>query len=114
MRNLIKVTAAAAIGLALTGCATTDNYASQCQRDYARNRQMATAAGSLAGAALGAAIAGEDDRETGAAIGALAGAVIGSRLSAEDDPCGYGFGGYNRDGRYGYERVPYGRYSGRY
>ena len=55
--------------------------------------------------AIGAAVAGREDREVGAAIGAAAGALIGWELSAEDDPCGYGFGGYNRDGRYGRERV---------
>ena len=91
----------------LTGaCATTDGYASRCERDYAQNRQYATASGAALGALAGAAIAGEGDRERGAAIGALAGGLLGNQLSAREDPCGYGFGGYNRDGRYGYDRVP--------
>ena len=105
MRTLMTLTAVAASGLVLASCATTDGYASACERDYARNRERATAAGGLLGAAVGAAVAGSDDREKGAAIGAAVGAVLGNQLSAEDDPCGYGFGGYNRDGRYGYERV---------
>ncbi|MGV9005107.1 MAG: glycine zipper 2TM domain-containing protein [Brevundimonas sp.] len=105
MRYLTGLTAATACTMVLAGCATTDNYASACERDYARNREQATAAGALLGAAIGAAVAGRDDRETGAAIGAVAGALLGRELSAEEDPCGYGFGGYNRDGRYGHERI---------
>ena len=105
MRYLTGLTAATACTLVLAGCATTDNYASACERDYAQNRERATAAGALLGAAVGAAVAGREDREIGAAIGAAAGALIGRELSAEEDPCGYGFGGYNRDGRYGRERI---------
>jgi hypothetical protein len=93
--------------LLLAACASTGNdYASQCERDYWENRQYATASGAALGAIAGAAIAGEGNREEGAAIGAIAGGLIGNQLSERDDPCGYGFGGYNRDGRYGYERVP--------
>jgi hypothetical protein len=106
MRSILTTTAVAACGLVLTGCATrSDDYASACERDYERNRQYVTGAGAALGAAVGAAVAGRDNREEGAAIGAIAGALIGSQLSEEDDPCGYGFGGYNRDGRYGRERV---------
>ena len=106
MQGIWKLAAVAACGLTLAGCATSDNYASACQRDYERNRQYATASGAVLGAAVGAAIAGENDRERGAAIGAVAGGLLGNQLSARDDPCGYGFGGYNTDGRYGYTRVP--------
>ena len=107
MRSILTMTAVAACALVLTGCATMgDGYASACERDYERNRQYATASGALLGAAVGAAIAGESDRERGAAIGALAGGLLGNQLSAREDPCGYGFGGYNQDGRYGYTRVP--------
>lgn len=103
----VRTLAALSAFALLTGaCATTDNYASRCERDYAENRQYATASGAALGALAGAAIAGENDRERGAAIGALAGGLIGNQLSERDDPCGYGFGGYNRDGRYGYERLP--------
>jgi len=105
MRHLLTMTAIGACGLALAGCATTDNYASACERDYAENRNRAMAAGTALGAAIGAAVAGSEDREKGAAIGAAAGYLIGRELSEEDDPCGYGFGGYNTDGRYGRERV---------
>lgn len=107
MHSIVKLATVAACGLVLTGCATTRNdYASACERDYARNRQFATGAGAALGAAVGAAIAGRENREEGASIGTLAGALIGNQLSEEDDPCGYGFGGYNRDGRYRRERVP--------
>ncbi|MFT4912376.1 MAG: hypothetical protein ACI9YM_000951 [Brevundimonas sp.] len=105
MRYLKGLTAATACTLVLAGCATTGDYASACERDYARNREQAMAAGALLGAAVGAAVAGRDDREIGAAIGAAAGALLGRELSAEEDPCGYGFGGYNRDYRYGRERI---------
>ena len=105
MRCLLTMTALGACGLVMAGCATTDNYASACERDYARNRNQAMTAGAVLGGAIGAAVAGRDDRETGAAIGAAAGYLIGRELSEEDDPCGYGFGGYNRDGRYGRERI---------
>ena len=106
MRSTLTMLAIAACGVAATGCATTGNdYASQCERDYAENRRFATGTGAALGAAVGAAVAGRDNREQGAAIGALAGALIGNQLSEEDDPCGYGFGGYNRDYRYGRERV---------
>ncbi|MFN3931644.1 MAG: YMGG-like glycine zipper-containing protein [Brevundimonas sp.] len=105
MRHLLGVTAAAVCGLTLAGCASTDNYASACERDYARNQERAMASGAVLGAAIGAAVAGSGDRERGAAIGAAAGALLGHTLSEEDDPCGYGFGGYNEDRRYGRERV---------
>jgi Glycine zipper len=109
MRILMTLAGVTVLGLSAGACATTDGYASACQRDYERNRQYATASGAALGAAAGAAIAGEGNRERGAAIGALAGGLLGNQLSERDDPCGYGFGGYNRDGRYGYSRVP-GRY----
>lgn len=106
MHSILKMSAVAVCGLALTGCATMrDDYASACERDYARNREFTMGAGAALGAAVGAAVAGRENREQGAAIGALAGALIGNQLSAEEDPCGYGFGGYNRDYRYGRERV---------
>ncbi|MEH6697367.1 MAG: glycine zipper domain-containing protein [Brevundimonas sp.] len=107
MRSILAMTTVAACGLMLTGCATTGygDYASACERDYAKNRERAISAGALLGAAVGAAVAGEGNREQGAAIGAVAGALLGSELSEEDDPCGYGFGGYNDDYRYGRERV---------
>ena len=104
-RRFLAVAALMAGGLASAGCASTGGYASACERDYAYNRDRATASGALLGAAAGAAIAGPGDRERGAAIGAAIGGLLGRELSAEDDPCGYGFGGYNRDGRYGRERV---------
>ncbi|HEY1223626.1 MAG TPA: glycine zipper domain-containing protein [Brevundimonas sp.] len=101
------LSAALILGGALSGCATlgADDYASACERDYARNRELATASGAALGAAIGAAVAGDGDRRTGAAIGAAAGALLGNQLSKEEDPCGYGFGGYNTDYRYGRERV---------
>ena len=105
MRTLL-ILGAVAGAATLAGCATTDRYASACERDYAENRNRAMAAGAVLGGAIGAAVAGEGDREKGAAIGAAAGALLGHQLSAEEDPCGYGFGGYNADGRYGYQRVP--------
>ena len=106
MRTLM-IAAALTLSTATAGCATLgqNDYASACDRDYARNRELATASGAALGAAIGAAVAGDGDRRTGAAIGAAAGALLGNQLSKEDDPCGYGFGGYNTDYRYGRERV---------
>ena len=86
MQGIWKTGAVVVRGLALTGCATSDNYASACQRDYERNRQYATASGAVLGAAVGAAIAGENDRERGAAIGAVAGGLLGNQLSARRRP----------------------------
>jgi len=106
MRIFLSLATVTGCGLIVSGCATTDGYASQCERDYAQNRQYATASGAALGALAGAAIAGDGNREQGAAIGALAGGLLGNQLSERDDPCGYGFSGYNRDGRYGYNRVP--------
>ena len=106
MRIFLSLAAVTGCGLIVSGCATTDGYASRCERDYAQNRQYATASGAALGALAGAAIAGDGNREQGAAIGALAGGLLGNQLSERDDPCGYGFSGYNRDGRYGYTRVP--------
>lgn len=94
---------AIALTLGLGGCATTNasgDWASACQQDYQRNRAAATAAGALIGAAAGAAVAKDD--AVGAAVGAVAGGLIGRSLSRKDDPCGYGFGGYPYDSRYGY------------
>ncbi|WP_296816940.1 YMGG-like glycine zipper-containing protein [Brevundimonas sp.] len=105
MRVPMTLAAVAVCGLAATGCSTMNDYASACERDYARNREIAMASGAALGAAIGAAVAGRENREEGAAIGAAAGALLGHQLSAEDDPCGYGFGGYNRDYRYGRERI---------
>ncbi len=105
MRRFLIGLAIAASGMSLAGCATTgDRYASACERDYARNQGYATASGAALGAIVGAAI-DDRNRDRGAAIGALAGGLIGNQLSADDDPCGYGFGGYNRDGRYGHRRI---------
>ena len=106
MRKMMIAGALAVSTAALAACATNGGYASQCERDYAVNRERATASGALLGAAIGAAIAGSGDREKGAAIGAAAGGLLGNQLTAREDPCGYGFGGYNNDGRYGYDRVP--------
>lgn len=106
MRTLM-IAAVLTLNTATAGCATlgVNDYASACERDYARNRELATASGAALGAAIGAAVAGDGDRRQGAAIGAAAGALLGNQLSKEDDPCGYGFGGYNTDYRYGRERV---------
>lgn len=100
MRQMITLAGAAVAAATLAGCATTDSYASACERDYERNRAAAIAAGAVLGGAAGAAIAKDD--ATGAAIGAAAGGLIASQLSRRDDPCGYGFGGYPVDSRYGY------------
>ena len=94
MRVPMTILAVATCGLVASGCSTFNDYASACERDYARNREIAMAA-----------VAGRENREEGAAIGAAAGALLGHQLSAEEDPCGYGFGGYNRDYRYGRERI---------
>ena len=100
MRHLMFSAGAAALVL-LGGCATEyDTFASACERDYARNRAAATAAGALIGGAAGAAVA--DDDAAGAAIGAVAGGLIGRAAATRDDPCGYGFAGYPVDRRYGY------------
>lgn len=104
MRKLTILATLTTGTILMGGCATTDGYASACERDYARNREYATAGGAALGAIAGAAI-DTDNPQRGAAIGALAGGLLGNQLSAEDDPCGYGFGGYNRDRRYGTERV---------
>jgi hypothetical protein len=114
MKALWTLPVVAGATLLLGACATTDGYASQCERDYAENQRYATVSGAALGAIAGAAIAGEGNREQGAAIGALVGGLAGNQLSERDDPCGYGFGGYNRDGRYGYKRVPRQGYYGRY
>ena len=105
MRRLMTAATLGVVAMIGAGCASTGNYASACERDYARNRERAATSGALLGAAAGAAIAGPGDRERGAALGAAIGGLLGHQLSAEDDPCGYGFGGYNRDGRYGRDRV---------
>lgn len=107
MQSAKLFTAAALAGGLLSGCASSYGYgdetwADACSRDYERNRAAATAAGALVGAAAGAAVAGKDDRAMGAAVGAVAGGLIGRELSKKDDPCGYGFGGYPYDPRYGY------------
>ena len=95
--TIIGLTAAATLG----GCASRgDSWADACRRDYDRNRAAATAAGAVIGAGAGAAIARDD--AAGAAIGAAVGAVAGSQLAKRDDPCGYGFGGYPVNRRYGY------------
>lgn len=100
MRLVMISICGAALAGSLSGCATSDGYASACERDYARNRAAATAAGALIGGAAGAAIAKDD--AAGAAIGAAAGGLIANQLAKKDDPCGYGFGGYPIDPSYGY------------
>lgn len=96
MLGLMTLGAAGLVG----GCASTSQWESACQRDYERNRAAATAAGAVVGGAAGAAVARDD--AAGAAIGAVAGGLIGNQLARRDDPCGYGFGGYGYDRRYGY------------
>ena len=115
MRTLIILLGAATAAGALTACASSDyayngdRYASACERDYARNRDRATAAGALLGGAAGAAIDDDNDAR-GAAIGAVVGGLIGSQVGREDDPCGYGYGGYNSERAYAYDD----RYDTRY
>ncbi|MFZ5719962.1 MAG: glycine zipper 2TM domain-containing protein [Pseudomonadota bacterium] len=102
----ITLAAAAATALLATGCASTGGdyggggWRSACERDYERNRNLATAAGALAGAAAGAAIDRKDTR--GAIIGAVVGGIVGRVAATKDDPCGYGFGGYPYRPEYGY------------
>lgn len=103
----MRLTLLSATGLicatALGGCASNnyaDSWQEACMRDYQRNRAAATAAGAVLGGAAGAAVARDDS--AGAAIGAAAGGLIAHQLSKKDDPCGYGFGGYPIDRRYGY------------
>lgn len=79
---------------------------SRCERDYAENRLSSTASGAVLGTIAGATIVRDGNHQGGAAVGAPAGGLLGNRISERDDPCGYGFSGYNRDGRYGYTRVP--------
>jgi len=101
MRVIIVAAGAAVLASSLAGCATGDGrYASACQRDYERNRVAATAAGAIIGGAAGAAVARNDT--AGAAVGAVAGGIVGNQLARKNDPCGYGFGGYPMDSRYGY------------
>jgi uncharacterized protein YcfJ len=105
MRMILSL-GALSVAAALSGCSTTDQYANACERDYARNRDQATAAGAVIGGALGAAIDDRNDAR-GAAIGAAVGGLAGNQLARKDDPCGYGYGGYayndryDRDGYYG-------------
>ena len=82
MRHLLTMSAIGACGLVMAGCATTDNYASACERDYAENRNRAMAAGTALGAAIGAAVAGEDDREADAARAAAVRAVVIRRIGS--------------------------------
>lgn len=102
MRPILLATVGLVAVSSLGACASTSgsSWASACERDYQRNRAAATAAGALVGAGAGAAIARDD--AAGAAIGAAVGAVAGNQLAKKDDPCGYGFGGYPVDRRYGY------------
>jgi hypothetical protein len=101
MRRLMIASGAALMAAALGGCASSyDDYASACQRDYERNRAAATAAGAIIGGAAGAAVARNDG--AGAAVGAVAGGLIANQMARKDDPCGYGWGGYPIDRRYGY------------
>lgn len=103
MRVTLLSVAGLAIAAGLGGCASNgyaDSWQEACRRDYERNRAAATAAGAVIGGAAGAAVAKDD--AAGAAIGAAAGGLIGNQLAKKDDPCGYGFGGYSHDRRYGY------------
>lgn len=102
MRLMMIFAGAAALAASFGGCASSgyDDWARACQRDYERNRAAATAAGAVIGAGAGAAVAKDD--AVGAAVGAAAGAAVANQLAKKDDPCGYGFGGYPYDHRYGY------------
>lgn len=98
---------------ALSACSSNDYAMSACERDYARNREQATAAGALIGGAAGAAIDDRNDAR-GAAIGAAVGGLIGNQIAREDDPCGYGYRGYAYDDRYNQYSDRYDRRSGYY
>ena len=89
MRYLTGLTTAAACTMVLAGCATTDGYASACERDYAQNRERATAAGALLGAAVGAAVAG----------------MVGDISAANDQGGGRGPAGTGTVGRGGSVRL---------
>ncbi|MCV2872406.1 glycine zipper domain-containing protein [Defluviimonas sp. WL0050] len=60
------------ITLALAGCQTAE--------------QRAVGTGALAGAAIGAAVADDDDRLEGAIVGGAAGALVGTLIGQAQNP----------------------------
>lgn len=112
MRLMILVGGLATVA-ALGACSSDDYAMSACERDYARNRDQATAAGALIGGAAGAAIDDDNDAR-GAAIGAAVGGLVGNQLARQNDPCGYGYGGYAYDDRYNGYAGRYDRTAGYY
>ena len=78
-KHIHKTLVAVAVAVSLAGCQTT-----QPADDATRTKQEGAAFGALAGAALGALVAGKGDRGKGALIGAAVGAGAGYVAGSED------------------------------
>jgi len=62
------------------------------------NRAAGTIAGAGIGALLGSAVAGRGDRTTGAVVGGIGGALIGNQLAKSNADCAHAYGYYDNAG----------------
>lgn len=90
----------AAIIAALSTIALTPSAAFAQQACEQHNNQVAgTIFGTVAGAALGSAIAGHGHKDDGALVGALGGAILGNQLSKPRTvDCAHAYGFYDNNG----------------
>jgi hypothetical protein len=87
-------------GFALAVILPSAASAQESCEQRAANRVTGTALGAVAGALLGAGVAGHHEKGTGAVVGGLAGALVGNQLAKGPPDCRHAYGWYDNGGRW--------------
>jgi len=87
-------------GVALAVILPSAASAQETCEERASNQMAGTAVGAVAGALLGAGVAGHHEKGAGAVVGGLAGALVGNQLAKGPPDCGHAYGWYDNGGRW--------------
>lgn len=87
-------------GFALAVILPSAASAQESCEERASNQVAGTAIGAVAGALLGAGVAGHHEKGAGAVVGGLAGALVGNQLTKGPPDCRHAYGWYDNGGRW--------------
>ena len=87
-------------GFAMAALLPSFAFAQETCEQRAQNRVAGTVVGGVAGALLGSAVAGRNDKAAGAVVGGIAGAVVGNQLAKGPADCQHAYGWYDNGGRW--------------